>query len=408
MNTTLMQVQELLSEGTGEKKKLYSLCESPSLRLHKFVRLGENTKKGEIDAVVACQRGHTAGSIPPFTPRGGIQFTAKLEARLIVDHAGGILENAGICLHRHFGEPYIPGSAVKGVARHAAWCEWNEMPEGKEKKKCAENIASVFGYPTNDKSLDDYLVRQNNEKFANNAYAGAVSFLPGVPASGKGELVTDIVNCHHPDYYGRRQNDAIDNESPNPQFFPAVDQGISFRFTICPLRTASSRVAEILGLAKGWLIKGITENGAGAKTSAGYGWFSYDPEEETRQRQADAEVAAKRKQAEDDKAAEDKRIEEKHALEQMRSSMTSEERADLDVSKLNADALRQRILTFDNAKNGPSPEIMGAIVRALRGPRLSEWNDFKTKAAKKKGEYARAENSIRVFCKNDMNLGKMP
>src|SRR6266581_674937 len=36
-------------------------------------------------------------------------FTADLRGRLIVNQAGGVLENAGLCLDRHFGIPYIPG-----------------------------------------------------------------------------------------------------------------------------------------------------------------------------------------------------------------------------------------------------------------------------------------------------------
>ena len=38
---------------------------------------------------------------------------AQLQARLMVNMAGGVMENAGLCLDR-FGLPYIPGSAVKG------------------------------------------------------------------------------------------------------------------------------------------------------------------------------------------------------------------------------------------------------------------------------------------------------
>ncbi len=60
---------------------------------------------------------------------------AQLQSRLMLNMAGGVMENAGLCLDR-FGLPYIPGSAVKGCARRAAlaalheWCETNTKPTG--------------------------------------------------------------------------------------------------------------------------------------------------------------------------------------------------------------------------------------------------------------------------------------
>ncbi len=268
--TALSDVRDLLG---GEK---FPGCESPSLRLEKFVRIGgDNTKREEIDAVVACQR--TNGQKPvslPLSP-GGVRFPARLRSRLIVNQAGGILENAGMCLHPHFGYPYIPGSAVKGIARHAAWCEWHEAEEP-EKTRIAQNIARVFGYPTNDKGLDAYLA----ERGCDTKRGGCISFWAAEP-DGKASLVTDIVNCHHMKYYGSNDPSAVatDDESPNPQFFPVVEKGCTFLFTLVPVRDADE---EMIDRAKKWLIKAITENGVGAKTSAGYGWFEYTQEEEER------------------------------------------------------------------------------------------------------------------------------
>jgi CRISPR type III-B/RAMP module RAMP protein Cmr6 len=54
----------------------------------------------------------------------------------MVNMAGGVMENAGLCLDRLTGIPYIPGSAVKGCARRAAlaalheWCETGHKPAG--------------------------------------------------------------------------------------------------------------------------------------------------------------------------------------------------------------------------------------------------------------------------------------
>ncbi|MBR1835905.1 MAG: type III-B CRISPR module RAMP protein Cmr6 [Kiritimatiellae bacterium] len=251
----------------GGVDRLYPACESLSLRLEKFVRLGDNSTKDEIDAVVKCHRAH-ARPIPSFEPKGCATFVARLRSRLIVNQAGGILENAGLCLHPHFGSPYIPGSAVKGIARHAAWCEWKEAKDAGDDGQAAavaERIAAVFGYPTGDKDgLDAFLAARG---WKDKRTSGSVVFLAAAPVDA-GRLATDIVNCHHPKYYAGNLPYAADNESPNPQFFPAVDEGVSFLFTIAPVRTGADMEA-----AKGWLVRAISENGAGAKTSAGYGWF---------------------------------------------------------------------------------------------------------------------------------------
>lgn len=261
--TALSEVRVLLG---GEK---FPKCESPSLRLEKFVRIGgDKTKHEEIDAVVECQRKNGKEAVFPPLPLGGVRFPARLKSRLIVNQAGGILENAGMCLHPHFGYPYIPGSAVKGIARHAAWCAWHEAEEP-EKECIAKDIARVFGYPTNDKGLDAYL----EERGCDAKCGGCISFWAAEP-DGKAGLVTDIVNCHHMKYYGSDTLSAVatDDEAPNPQFFPAVEKDGTFVFTLVPVRDAGETE---LALAKKWLIQAITENGVGAKTSAGYGWFEY-------------------------------------------------------------------------------------------------------------------------------------
>ncbi len=261
--TAIREVREILG---GER---FPRCESPSLRLEKFVRIGGNAKREEIDAVVKCQRERGGKPRPLPLPPGGVRFPAQLKSRLIVNQAGGILENAGMCLHPHFGYPFIPGSAVKGVARHAAWCEWNAA-EGAEKERLAHDIARVFGYPTNDKSLDAFLAKLGDDA----RRGGCVSFWAAEP-EGKASLVTDVVNCHHMKYYGSDNPSAVanDDEQPNPQFFPSVAEGGRFLFTLVPVRGAGE--AEV-ALAKDWLVRVLTENGVGAKTASGYGWFGYE------------------------------------------------------------------------------------------------------------------------------------
>lgn len=104
----------------------------------------------------------------------GSPLYAQLLSRLMVNMAGGVMENAGLCLDR-FGLPYLSGSAVKGCARRAVlaalreWCEAGGQPAHKPAgddnlftAACKEfttpaamltTIARVFGWGEQDWSL---------------------------------------------------------------------------------------------------------------------------------------------------------------------------------------------------------------------------------------------------------------
>lgn len=254
-------------------------CDNPSLRLAKFVRVGGDggNKQKELRAVCKCQE--TNGAAPQLDlPARAECVWGELRSRLAVNLAGGILENANICLHPHFGYPYLPGSAVKGLARHAAWCEWNKL-KGEAKQAIARRIATVFGYPTGDDDDDglDAALKAEGEK----DHAGCVAFLGAFPED-KANIEVDVLTCHHAKYYSGSKPQATDDESPNVQAFPVVRAGVTFCFPLVPLRKCGE--AEMKA-AKKWLIEAIEVNGAGAKTAAGYGWFGdVLPQKEARYR----------------------------------------------------------------------------------------------------------------------------
>ncbi len=265
-------------------------CTNPSLRLTKFVTVGGDggNKQKELRAVCKCQE--TNGAAPQLDlPARTECVWGELRSRLAVNLAGGILENANICLHPHFGYPYLPGSAVKGLARHAAWCEWNK-PES-DKQAIARRIATVFGYPTGDKKLDDALKADEEAREAKENHAGCVAFLGAFPED-KANIEVDVLTCHHAKYYSGSKPQATDDESPNVQAFPVVAPGVTFCFPLVPLRDCGE--AEMQA-AKTWLLEAIEVNGAGAKTAAGYGWFRDLTQERAAQKQK--EQQDKRNQA---------------------------------------------------------------------------------------------------------------
>lgn len=239
-------------------------CTSRSLFMDKFPEFPANDKDESrrrfLDSVIkksAVDIHRAALSVPH-----GTSFTLVLGGRLIVNQAGGVIENAGLCLDRHTGEPYIPGSALKGIAADAA----RESDAGPAER------ALVFGGLA------------PGDRFALKSLSGSVSFLPAYPAK-TAPLELDILTCHHPKYYSSPDPKAValDNEQPNPQVFPVVKAGVEFLFQIAlPSPNRLDGLKAKLGLpadfnplarASEWLKTGLQDHGIGAKTAAGYGWF---------------------------------------------------------------------------------------------------------------------------------------
>jgi CRISPR-associated protein Cmr6 len=180
---------------------------------------------------------------------------AQLQSRLMVDMAGGVLENAGLNFDRWSGLPVIPGSAVKGCARRLSLAALREWSESKSSGRLDEAtnayapackdfespetmlaaIAEAFGWVEQDwEENGDFRWACCDRKDVFNAAAmalanscsltldpakplpkqlgsrvGGAVFLaawpvayPGVPDQPKlGKLELDILTSHHPEYY---------------------------------------------------------------------------------------------------------------------------------------------------------------------------------------------------------------
>jgi CRISPR-associated protein Cmr6 len=229
-----------------------------------------------------------------------------LQARLILNASSSVLENAGLCLDRFSGVPFIPGSAVKGCARRMALQTLSEQTESTAKAKLLGDIARAFGWGDTDwkdgrnrkgelysdfefacgegRSWEqvrdlaaDYLrarvrLRINSAKpicEQLGSYGGDVCFMPGFPWElPAGDLELDVLTSHHPSYYSDPDIPvARDTEEPNPVVFPTVAPGLVFAFAVVAADT------ELARAARGWLHRGLETFGLGGKTSAGYGWF---------------------------------------------------------------------------------------------------------------------------------------
>jgi len=299
--------------------------------------------------------------------QGTVAVEAALGGRLIVNQAGGVIENAGLAFDRQFGVPFIPGSALKGITREGA----------RLAGATPEEMLLVFGWAMD--GHGDSLPQAARDT----SFAGTVAFLPAYPLA-ECRIERDLVNCHHHKYYSQKtgREPALDVEAPIPNAFPVVPAGTVFGFLLMPadarraavMRAALGLPAEFDPLAKAreWLILGITDHGVGAKTAAGYGWFIYDAvaeqrrDEERRQRLAVAAAEAQARQAEQARLG----------------ALSPVDRCMEEIAKLSNEPFAH----FAKALSTKTPDEQRAFVRLLRtNSAKKEW--WKTK--KKKDEALR-------------------
>jgi CRISPR-associated protein Cmr6 len=210
----------------------------------------------------------------PFSLRTDWRFVPGLGRK-------GSLE-AGFTFNR-YGFPVLPGSSVKGVARASGFFEIAQKSDTSDLKQLEEAL-SADGESR--RKYGEWRVKVSPEAraeaakfreiFGTTAVAGCAVFFDAIPAATRlPELELDIMNPHFPDYYGDKTGKTAptDWQSPRPVYFLTVAPNTEFRFAIGWRQDLNDEGRRLRDQAKDWLVKGLTEFGAGAKTSAGYGYF---------------------------------------------------------------------------------------------------------------------------------------
>lgn len=227
-----------------------------------------------------------------------------------------IFENS-LTLHHIYGIPYIPASAVKGIVR--SWLiqeyfskdsnikdskgsEYSESGEGKALRN--ESFCYIFGTPP-----DFEIEKANNETGKKKplkhksiildkdgsptAHQGNVVFFDAYPIN-KPNVVVDIINPHYPDYYNEKNpKPPADWQNPVPIFFLTIkDTDFQFLFGVrkgCikdelekleqvsfehPSEPEYNKKGSVVDVLNQLLEEALGCNGAGAKTSTGYGRMS--------------------------------------------------------------------------------------------------------------------------------------
>jgi CRISPR-associated protein Cmr6 len=229
---------------------------------------------------------------------------AKPVWRFVVGLGAAHVLETGITLHRLFGLPIIPGSALKGAARTWALLKLAEelgVPILSPTEAAAKSQtplekfeavilsqesereqAALLSQLLQDSTIPDEAPIRNLspqelrekcqpffEVFGSTERAGSVIFFDAIPLKVP-KFQLDIMNPHYPNYYRKpEKNPPADWESPNPVFFLTVTE-TPYRFAIAARSEQGNR---LLDLAEKWLKGALADLGIGAKTSADYGFW---------------------------------------------------------------------------------------------------------------------------------------
>jgi CRISPR-associated protein Cmr6 len=207
---------------------------------------GESTPQAALMAEIAAMSEPDAyGSfyrawLHALSVFGADERLAESRGRLAIGLGAESVLETSVSLHRTYGMPYIPGSALKGLAARYAR-----------------------------RSLDDTRWRKEGEGyrtlFGDTKTAGFVTFFDALYVPGSGHngkaLYPDVTTVHHPQYYQGIEPPA-DWDNPNPvPFLTATGQ---YLLALAGPAEWVNAAYEILGFA-------LEEEGIGAKTSSGYG-----------------------------------------------------------------------------------------------------------------------------------------
>jgi CRISPR-associated protein Cmr6 len=168
---------------------------------------------------------------------------------VLIGTGDGGVRDVGISLHGTYGWPTLPGSALKGAAH--AYARDEELPA---KRLTEPELVEIFGSP-----------RPGHPTDSRNHRAGAVTFLDAVPLEGGVSVTSDVLTPHVQPYYTHGKPPA-EYWSPVPVGYLSVCGGVWLALLVGPHRVVT-KAALLLGHA-------AADLGFGAKTSAGYGYFT--------------------------------------------------------------------------------------------------------------------------------------
>jgi len=170
---------------------------------------------------------------------------ATVLGRMVVGLGSESVLEVSIGLHRTYGVPYIPGSALKGLAAAAA----HKNLEDPSWRKVGE---------------DGKMGGSHRTLFGDQESSGYVTFHDAlwIPNGDKLPLDLDVMTVHHPEYYQGTGSPPAEWDSPKP---------LAFLSARGKYLLAVTGPEEWVGAAMRILKEALEKDGIGAKTAAGYG-----------------------------------------------------------------------------------------------------------------------------------------
>jgi CRISPR-associated protein Cmr6 len=209
----------------------------------------------------------------------------ELVARLLVGHGNPSPTEVGLTVHRTWGVPIIPGSALKGLLAH--YLPVGYGPDRYETHPMDPRLSGeaasrarfqgvtwkngriVHGPGEVHRTLLGAPSAPDDREFKVGACKGLVEFHDAlmVPGSVRNRPFSqDVLTVHQKEYYNHKGKGAAPNDydSPNPVGFITVKPGTRFLLALSGPR-------EWVAFAMEHLLEALAEWGVGGKTSAGYG-----------------------------------------------------------------------------------------------------------------------------------------
>lgn len=203
------------------------------------------------------------------TPPREVETTS----RLLIGHGNPSGADVGLTVHRSWGVPVLPGSALKGLTAHYVDAVYGSADAVDSERriwfgptwtggrvKPGDGAGGAFGLMFGAPAV---------EGDEDSARGGLVVFhdalyVPG-SAPGNQPFARDVLTVHQKPYYDSAGKDwPNDWTSPNPVGFVTVTPKTQFLLSLTGPRDWTT-------LAMKLLLEALTEWGIGGKTSAGYG-----------------------------------------------------------------------------------------------------------------------------------------
>lgn len=191
----------------------------------------------------------------------------KVEGRMIIGLGTASPMETGLRLHRVYGTPVIPGSALKGLAAHYCDQVWGKTGA---QEKFQKKIEKKGGGEQGAGSMGEYY----EVLFGSTGDRGHIIFHDAwiLHESLSDCLQLDVITTHHENYYqGSGQDDPpSDFDDPNPVPFLSV-KGQFLIAVACDTAKEKEDGNKWAKLSLELLLEALECWGIGGKTNSGYG-----------------------------------------------------------------------------------------------------------------------------------------